>query len=322
LVQRYELGTFPGPPDTVTATLSGNNLAITVGANGKSISFTVTVSKPSGTGPFPAVIAYGGASIPIPAGVATINFNNDDFAAQSGMGSRGQGKFYTLFGSSHSAGALTAWAWGVGRIVDALEKTSGANIDVKRLGVTGCSRNGKGAIVAGAFEPRIALTIPQESGSGGSASWRVSDAMKAAGQDTQTAKQIITEQPWTGRPFDQYVSKITSLPHDHHFLMGMIAPRGLFMLDNNILWLGPQSSWTDAKAGHKIYEALGVPDNLGYSQIGSHTHCVFPSNQQAQLTSFYNKFLLNQPSASTAVMVSDTTYDEAKWVDWTVPTLT
>jgi len=320
LIQRYELGTFPGPPDTLTATLSGSSLAINVGANGKTMSFTVTIKKPSGTGPFPAVIAFGGASLPIPAGVATITFNNDDMGAQSGPSSRGTGKFFTLFGSQHSAGSLTAWAWGVSRIIDALEKTPSAGIDTKRIGVTGCSRNGKGAIVAGAFEPRIALTLPQESGSGGSGSWRVSDYIGSA--TTQTAGQIITEQPWTGRPFDQYVKKVTSLPHDHHFLMGMIAPRGLFIIDNNIAWLGPQSSWVDANAGHKVYEALGVPDNLGYSQIGSHDHCSFPSNQQAQLTAFFNKFLLNQPTTNTAIMVSGTTYDEARWVDWTVPTLT
>jgi len=323
LIQNYELGTYPGPPETLTATLSGKTLTINVGANSKSISFSVSITTPSsGTAPYPAVIAYGGASIPIPAGVATITFSNDDIAAQSGSGSRGSGKFYTLFGSSHSAGALTAWAWGVSRIIDALEKTPSANIDPKRLGVTGCSRNGKGAIVAGAFDSRIALTLPQESGAGGSAAWRVSDAIKASGGNVQTASQIITENPWTGRPFDAWVNKIPQTPHDHHFLAGMIAPRGLFIIDNNIDWLGPQASWVAAKAGHYIYEALGVPDNLGYSQIGSHSHCQFPSNQQTALTGFMNKFLLNQPSANTAVMVSDTTYDQAKWVDWTVPTLT
>jgi len=323
LIQNYELGTYPGPPDTLTATQSGKTLSINVGANGKSISFSVSITTPSsGTAPYPAIIAYGGASIPVPAGVATITFSNDDIAAQSGSGSRGTGKFYTLFGSGHSAGALTAWAWGVSRIIDALEKTPGANIDTKRLGVTGCSRNGKGAIVAGAFDSRIALTLPQESGAGGSAAWRVSDAIKASGGNVQTASQIITENPWTGRPFDAWVKKITQTPHDHHFLAGMIAPRGLFIIDNNIDWLGPQASWVAAKAGHYIYEALGVPDNLGYSQIGSHSHCQFPSNQQTALTAFINKFLMNQPNANTAVMVADTTYDQAKWVDWTVPKLT
>jgi hypothetical protein len=39
--------------------------------------------------------------------------------------------------------------------MDALEKTPTARIDVKRVGVSGCSRNGKGALVAGKFPPNF-----------------------------------------------------------------------------------------------------------------------------------------------------------------------
>lgn len=187
LFQRYELGTFPGKPQSVTGTRSGNSLSISVSEAGKSISFSVSISYPSGTGPFPAIIAYGALSLPAQSGVATITFNNDDIAAQQNTGSRGQGKFYTLYGSSHTASALTAWAWGVDRIMDALETTANINIDPKRVAVTGCSRNGKGAIVAGALVDRIALTIPQESGSGGAACWRLSDAQKRNGQNVQVS---------------------------------------------------------------------------------------------------------------------------------------
>src|SRR5699024_9940188 len=103
-------------------------------------------------------------------------FPNNELAQQRGPQSRGKGKFYKMFGdsSAHSAGALMAWAWGVSRLIDALESTPGTKINYHRLGVTGCSRNGKGALVAGAFDERIILTIPQESGAGGVASWRIS----------------------------------------------------------------------------------------------------------------------------------------------------
>lgn len=118
MFQQYELGDYPGPADTVKGTLSGNTLTVAVTVGGKSVSYTASVSKPSGNGPFPAIITIGGSSIPIPAGVATIGFNNDDFAAQQSSASHGTGKFFTLFGSNHSAGALTAWAWGVDRLID------------------------------------------------------------------------------------------------------------------------------------------------------------------------------------------------------------
>ncbi len=91
---------------------------------------------------------------------------------------------------------MTAWAWGVSRVIDVLENTPTLKLDLTKLAVTGCSRNGKGALVVGAFEPRIALTIPQESGSGGAGCWRISDAMLAAGTTTQTASEIVGENVW------------------------------------------------------------------------------------------------------------------------------
>lgn len=118
IMQQYELGDYPGPADSVKGTLSGNTLTVAVTVGSKSVSYTASVSKPSGNGPFPAIITIGGASIPIPAGVATITFNNDDFAAQASSASHGTGKFFQLFGTNASAGALTAWAWGVDRLID------------------------------------------------------------------------------------------------------------------------------------------------------------------------------------------------------------
>ncbi|KAL6874339.1 4-O-methyl-glucuronoyl methylesterase [Trichoderma longibrachiatum] len=322
LIQRYELGTLPGRPSTVTASLSGNTLTINCGDAGKSISFTVTITYPSsGTAPYPAIIAYGGGSLPAPAGVAMINFNNDDIAAQVNTGSRGQGKFYDLYGKSHSAGAMTAWAWGVSRVIDALELVPGARIDTTRIGVTGCSRNGKGAMVAGAFENRIVLTLPQESGAGGSACWRISDYLKSQGANIQTASEIIGEDPWFSTTFNSYVNQVPVLPFDHHSLAALIAPRGLFVIDNNIDWLGPQSCFGCMTAAHMAWQALGASDHMGYSQIGAHGHCAFPSNQQSQLTAFAQKFLLGQ-STNTAIFQSDFSANQSQWIDWTVPTLT
>jgi len=72
LIQKYELGEWPAPPESVTASFSGGRLSITVRDKGKSISFPVSTKTPSGNGPFPAIIAYGGAIFPVPSGVATI----------------------------------------------------------------------------------------------------------------------------------------------------------------------------------------------------------------------------------------------------------
>jgi hypothetical protein len=317
-MQSQELGTLP---TTATVTASGTStLQITASDGGKSISFSVSIKKPSGTGPFPAIIAYGAASIPIPAGVATITYNNDDIAQQNSQSSRGKGKFFDLYGSGHSAGATTAWAWGVDRIMDALEKVD-TGIDPKRVGVTGCSRNGKGAFMAAALVPRIALGIPQESGSGGAACWRISDSEKAAGKNIQTSGEIIGENVWFSKNFDTFATKSSTLATDHHQLAGLVAPRGLIVIENEIDWLGPVSTTACMKASRLIYKALGVPDNMGFTGSGNHAHCSFPSNQQADLTAYINKFLLNQ-TANTANIERGPAADVSKYIDWTAPTLT
>jgi hypothetical protein len=77
------------------------------------------------------------------------------------------------------------------------------------------------------------LTIPQESGSGGTDSWRISDSILKNGTSTQTASEIIGENVWFGTSFNQFAqSSVNKLPVDHHLLIGMVAPRALFVIDN------------------------------------------------------------------------------------------
>src|SRR5690625_6579462 len=104
-------------------------------------------------------------------GIAIIYFNNDEIGAQP-FGqprheSQGQGLFYELYGSDHSAGARMAWAWGASGLIDALEGIENSVVDPAALGVTGGSRCGEGALAIGAFDQRIAVTIPVEAGTGG-----------------------------------------------------------------------------------------------------------------------------------------------------------
>lgn len=58
------------------------------------------------------------------------------------------------------------WAWGLHRVVDYL--ATHKDIDAKRIAVVGHSRLGKTALVAAAFDERIALAIPHQAGCGGS----------------------------------------------------------------------------------------------------------------------------------------------------------
>ena len=317
IMQQYELGDYPGPPDSLTATMSGNtmNLNIKVGSNTKTLS--VAINKPSGGGATggPAIIGVGGISIPVPANVGKITFGNDACAAQANTNSHGTGWFFDLHGKTHTSGATSAWAWCVGRIIDGLEQLGpeATGIDTKRLGVTGCSRNGKGAFMVGALESRIALTIPQESGSGGAACWRVSDSEKGKGKNIQTAGQIVTENAWFSPNFNAYVSRTDTMPEDHHFLAALIAPRGLFVIENDTDWLGPVSTTVCMKAGRQIYKGLGVGPNMGFSIVGGHQHCQFPSQTTANLNSYINEFLLGTGKSNDV----ETSTSQVSMTEWT-----
>lgn len=321
ILQDWELGTLPPKPSYFNATIVDGNLAITTGEANRRISFNVSVSRPvARSGPFPAIIALGGVSIPVDNSVfATITFNNDQMAAQQNSAGRGQGKFYDLYGSNHSAGALMAWTWGVSRVIDALELLGNrTKIDTKRLAVTGCSRNGKGALVIGAFEDRIALTIPQEAGVGGPAIWRLyNPSCRGICIPEWTP---MWDMPYFRRGFPPS-SNLNLLPYDHHELIGLVAPRGLYVAENNIDWLNPEASAIGAKAGRTVYEALGVKDRMGFSLAASHNHCLFPANQGDEIVAFYNRFLRGRGNATTDVWRSNFTADASRYIDWDTPDL-
>ncbi|KAI0691318.1 hypothetical protein BC835DRAFT_1407280 [Cytidiella melzeri] len=333
LIQGYEAGFLPPRPQIVEPSFTQNGtsgtLGVTAGFQNKTISFSSPITFPSGKAPsggWPLLIVYDGLSIPVPDGIATLIFTNDALALQNDLTSRGQGLFFDLYGSDASASSMTAWVWGVSRIIDALELSPQANINLKKLAVTGCSRDGKGTLMAGAFETRIALTIPQESGSGGDTCWRLSKFEQDSGDDVQQATEIVQENVWFSPTFDQYVNDISVLPYDHHMLAAMVAPRALISFENtDVEWLSPLSAFGCMSAAHTVYEALGIPSNHGFVQAGNHSHCDFPESQNADLFAFFDKFLLNE-DANTNVFTTNgvfngTVWDPSYWINWKTPSL-
>jgi hypothetical protein len=323
MIQKWEAGIKPAKPAEVTGAKSGNGIEVTVSDGaGKTMKFSASISLPTGgTGPYPAMIGLAGGSLPANTlknlGVATINFGNDQMGNQSG--GRGTGQFFD-FNGKVDAGALLAWAWGVSRLIDALEVTPDANIDTKHLGITGCSRNGKGALMIGAMDARIALTVPQESGSGGVASWRVSEEDDGGRNKVQTMKSAHTEQPWFANALGQFTANVDKIPIDHHELIAMVAPRGLLGIGNpQYEWLGINSSDQAMHAARTVYEALGAKDALGY-QESSHAHCSYAQDEIPALEAYVKKFLLDQ-DVSTDFWKMQEEFAADKWAGWETPNL-
>ncbi len=328
-LETFSLGVKESAPDKTTATLEGNLLKINIEHQDKTTEFVAEITWPTkGKTPYPAIIGIGGSWINnqqlLDQGIALIKFPNNEIAEQLNQTSRGKGKFYELYGKDHSAGALMAWAWGVSRLIDGLESTAAEKINHQRLAVTGCSRNGKGALVAGAFDKRIRLTLPQEAGSGGITSWRVSDAQLASGQTVQTLRQIVQENVWFRADFGRFSESVNKLPFDQHLLAGLIAPRAMMMVDNTSMeWLGNESTYTSALAAREIWAALGNKNALGFSQQGGHHHCKLPDAQAVEITQFVEKYLLDKDKTDAQVFRTDGDYktDIKRWIPWSTPSL-
>ncbi|MGI5243801.1 glucuronyl esterase domain-containing protein [Dactylosporangium sp. CA-139066] len=324
LAEKFVYGEKPGKPQTVTGTVSRTAITVNASDNGRSAGFSATVDLPSGTGPFPAVVVLGGfgadtASIKA-AGAAVINYDPYTVGKEGTPRNNKQGAFYSIYGAQSSTGLLAAWAWGVSRIIDVIAQSGGGILRADAMGVTGCSRFGKGAFVVGAFDQRIALTMPIESGSAGVPIFR-----GIPGEGAQSLSSAYGEQPWLGDAFGSFTSSPARLPVDTHEMVAMVAPRGLFIMDNpHIVNLGPKSASVAALGGAEVYKALGAGDNITYwSDVQDGTHCANRPEWRTPLQQNIRRFLLGTGNDPGAFRVSGKASGNlAEWRDWTTPALT
>ncbi|MCD0444153.1 cellulose-binding domain-containing protein [Glycomyces sp. A-F 0318] len=323
LAERTIYGDKPEAPDSVTGTVTSSRITVNVSEGGRSASFSATVQLPGGSGPFPAVIVYGGfgadTNTILSSGAAVVNFDPGSVGAEGTSRNNKQGAFYTLYGASSSTGILMAQAWGVSRIIDVIEQSGGSVLNTS-TGVTGCSRYGKGAFVAGAFDQRIDLTMPIESGTGGA------PAMRSIAQEggSQPLSSAYGEQPWLGDAFNAYTSNPNGLPVDTHEMVGMVAPRGLFIMENpHVEWLGARSGAVAALGGAEVYKALGAEDNISYhSNVSDGTHCATRSEWRTPLQQSISTFLKGSGNPPGVInMHSSKSANLSQWRNWTTPTL-
>jgi len=354
-LQRYELGTKPEKPASVVGSLAGTTITVDLSDGSKSGQFTATITYPTdgSPGPFPFVITLQGSAGFAPArlqslGVALVNFDvtgkirSDDKDIDRAMG------LFSTFTGETDAGALVAWAWGVSRLIDALEGLDEANLDVTRIGVGGCSRFGRGALVAGALDARITLTVARETGTGGTGAFRaaayenvdatvtctdrISDpptgcACTTAGDCAGTLEQTYSEENWFSPAIEEFAGAVDRLPVDQHELMALVAPRPLVVIGNDALaLLGRYSMAQGAHAAREVYQAMGVADRIGFvEQTGAHcsgTDNTGRTDDPYDATdAFVRRFLLGETALSTDFWDGDISVDQARWIDWTTPSL-
>ncbi|MFI1335760.1 cellulose-binding protein [Streptomyces sp. NPDC020845] len=324
LAEKYVYGEKHAKPASVTGTVSNTNITVNVSDQGRSSSFSAKVELPSGSGPFPAVVVVGGfgadtATIKA-SGAAVISYDPLAVGREGTPRNNKQGAYYSIYGSQSSTGVLMAWAWGVSRIIDVIEQSGGNILKADAMGVTGCSRYGKGAFAIGAFDQRIALTMPIESGTAGAPILRGIPGESGS----QPLSSAYSEQPWLGDAFGSFTGNPTTLPLDTHEIVAMVAPRGLFIMENpHIDWLGAKSGSVAALGGAEVYKALGAGANITYwSDIQDGNHCAVRSEWKTPLQQNIQKFLLKTGNAAGTIRISSKKPGNlSEWRTWTTPTL-
>src|SRR5579859_4718238 len=167
-------------------------------------------------------------------------------------------------------GAIAMWAWGIHRIIDYLVMVP--ELDRTKIAVTGHSRLGKTALLAAAFDERIALAIPHQAGCGGTAPSRMHNPK------AESVKRINTSFPhWFDDHFKKFNDDVYRLPFDQHCLLALCAPRPVLYTNGlEDQWANPDGQFEMMKAAAPVYrlygkEALPSPEMPALGKLGEGT---------------------------------------------------
>lgn len=351
-IEQWEIGPKPDGSDLqVTAIYNPPVSADTAGrlivtvvrpSNGRTVTLNSKVWLPSGAGPFPVFIPMTGgpggsisgpsygqlSSVLSSRPVATIEFVHNQVTA-SGGGDKTDDPFYLMYpefappggAEPNDHGQYAAWSWGISRLLDGLSLATRLPqdplpVDESRIAVSGCSYAGKMALFAGAFDERIALTIPIESGGGGAPVWRASQEIEG---NREVESLGNTDYRWFSTTRMQQFSQnnVYKLPHDHHELGAMVAPRALLWTGNtDYRWLANRPNYVSSRAVQNVYETLGIGDRFGFVIDGGHGHCAIPESQTPVIANFVDRFLLGIESVDTNVRIHPygEDFDFQRWI--------
>ncbi len=269
--------TGPAPPRPVGATAASGGRGGGFARGGPPTPESIAASSPA--------IAHG---------FAYVMFNNNDCGEDTtlrnpdGSWAFRNTRFYPAY-PNYDWGLLQGWAWGVSRIVDYLE--TDRSIDITKLIVTGVSRTGKSAMVAGAFDDRIAMTAPVASSGGGTPAYRFSGAERG-GKEGLT--EMTRKYPnWFSPHLHEFWGQPDKLPFDEHWFLALVAPRPFITLegthDQNVNANGVRQSFLAAQPAFDFFKA---PDRLGISWA-DRPHGMVAGDWDA-LLAFADRFLMGK----------------------------
>ena len=156
-------------------------------------------------------------------------------------------------------GILSAWAWGMSRVLDWVETEP--LLDVKRVAAVGLSRNGKTALIAGAFDTRFALTVSCCSGCSGA------KLNHMALYESESLKAIMVARKWFSPNYEKYVGleRTPKMPFDQHGLLALVAPRLLYVSSaTEDAWAGPRGEFAALELASPVWRLYGLPGLIAH----------------------------------------------------------
>jgi len=234
---------------------------------GKSLELHFGLIKPVGKGPFPVIIKNDRAINLIPEEISldalnrgyvmcqyvrtdlSLDDKNLELTRNSGV--------FPLY-PEYDWGTIAAWAWGYSLLIDYFESLD--FIDIQKIVVTGHSRGGKTAFCGGIYDQRIAITAPNSSGLGGTASHRYFEL----GQDEQTIGHASIKNPhWWTTEYFTLAGYETRIPFDTHFGKAILAPRAFFNAHAlQDYWANPFGTFLTLEAAKTVYKWMGVEGHI------------------------------------------------------------
>lgn len=158
-------------------------------------------------------------------------------------------------------GIISAWAWGMSRVLDWVETEP--LLDAKRAAAVGLSRNGKTALVAGAFDTRFALTVSCCSGCSGAKLNHIEL------WESEHIKDIMIAEKWFCPNYAKYVDREWEMPFDQHWLLALVAPRLLYVSSaTEDAWAGPRGEFAALELASPVWRLYGRPGLIAHGFPG------------------------------------------------------
>lgn len=264
LFEKYVTGTFPEKPSINKVVLLDEtkeegylvrNVRIEFGPEGKA-SVRVRLVIPAGAEgeKFPVMISpnlTGWSSVVIRRGYISAGYAGNDFMDDAAS-------LKELY-PDHDFATLPRRSWLASVVIDYLATVPQA--DMKHIAINGYSRDGKMAIMAAAFDDRIAAVLAGSTGVGGVVPWRFAGE-RGGGEGIETTTRMFPS--WFIPRLRYFSGREDYLPVDANLLLALIAPRAALLQWGYTDQVA--NGWAMEQAYHsaqKVYERMGQPNKLG-----------------------------------------------------------